>query len=96
MKMLLVICAAALGEDVLEAIKAHGVTGYTRWDDVCGDGRSGGPHLGIHVWPVTNQAYAFAVEEEKIPELLETVRELRSRFPDQGVKAFVWSLEEVT
>jgi hypothetical protein len=93
MKMLFVLVGQTVAGNVLEALQRRGVTGYTRWESVQGEGRAGGPHLGTHVWPATNHALACVVADELVPELLAELRELRRQFPREGLQAFVWTVE---
>ena len=42
-----------------------------------------------------NSAIMTVVPDEKVPELLETVKKLDNRNRDVGVKAFVWNIEQM-
>jgi hypothetical protein len=94
-KICLVACNAALAVELREALEHLGLSGYTWWEQVYGKGRASGPHFGDHIWPETNHALLVAVEEAELPGLLEAVRALRARFHREGLKAFVWTVDEV-
>jgi len=95
MKMIFLSYSAGIEEEIMEALRGLGIEYYTKWQDVLGTGKTSGPHLGTHVWPKVNSSLAVAVEEDKVNDLLDKVRDLKSAFGKEGVKAFVLPLEEV-
>ena len=94
MKMIFLSYSAGIEGEVADTLADLGIKYYTKWQDVMGIGKTSGPHLGTHVWPKTNSFLAIAVEEEKVDSLLDKVRELKSTFGKEGIKAFVLPLEE--
>ncbi|MBQ7253882.1 MAG: hypothetical protein IJS30_04330 [Bacteroidales bacterium] len=80
-------------EFMLDKLK---IAGFTLFEEVQGRGSNGGvPHRGTHAWPEMNSAIMTVVEDERVDELLLTVRKLDIRNKDVGVRAFVWNIEKV-
>ena len=72
-----------------------GIAGFTFFEQVQGRGSRGGtPHRGTHAWPEMNSAVMTVVEDDKVYELLLTVRKLDMRNKEVGVRAFVWNIEQ--
>jgi len=72
------------------------IRGFTYWENVQGRGtKNGEPRRGTHTWPEMNSAIVTVVPDEKVPELLETVKKLDNRNREVGVKAFVWNIEQM-
>lgn len=79
-------------EFMLDELK---ISGFTLFEEVQGRGTNGGvPHRGTHAWPEMNSAILTVVEDEKVDELLLTVRKLDVRNKEVGVRAFVWNIEQ--
>ncbi len=69
--------------------------GYTSWNHIQGRGTdTGEPHLGSHAWPTMNNAMLVVVPERKLQPLLYELRDLDEATPEQGLRAFVWSVEQ--
>lgn len=80
---------------ILKILSKQSLRGYSSWEGVQGQGSRGGePHLGSHAWPTMNQAMMVYVPAERVPRLLQALRELDEATPEQGLRAFVWSVEE--
>jgi hypothetical protein len=80
----------------MEKINEAGIRGYTKIEEVFGQGSvDGEPHLGTHVWPEVNSLIFTAVDDEKMEKLLKGVREIESKFSDEGIHAFVLNLEKM-
>ena len=80
-------------EYMLDELK---IAGFTLFEQVQGRGANGGePHRGTHAWPEMNSAVMVVVEDERVDELLLTVRKLDMRNTDVGVHAFVWNIEKM-
>ena len=80
-------------EYLLDQLK---INGFTLFEEVQGRGSNGGePRRGTHTWPEMNSAIVTVVPDEKVPELLETVKKLDNRNREVGVKAFVWNIEQM-
>ncbi len=73
-----------------------GIRGWTFFEQVQGQGtNTGEPRRGTHAWPEMNSAVITVVEDDKVPELLESVQKLDARNPEVGVKAFSWNIEQM-
>jgi nitrogen regulatory protein PII len=85
----------ALTDRVNKMLDDHGVRGFTRWALTEGRGTyDGEPHYGTHAWPSMNTSILAIVEDEKVEELLEAVREIDSTTKMQGSRAFVWDITQ--
>ena len=94
--MIFISYNVCLHEEILEKLESIGITGYTCFANVTGKGKSSGYHLNNTIWPGVNSALLVAVEEEKAEEILQAIRDFRKTSSLQGIKAFLWNLEEVT
>ena len=80
---------------ILRLLDKQNLKGYTSWNHIQGRGsNSGEPHIGSHAWPTMNDAMLVVVPEEKLQALLDALRELDERNPQEGLRAFVWSIEQ--
>ncbi|MBQ0029767.1 MAG: hypothetical protein KBT32_04950 [Bacteroidales bacterium] len=78
--------------DVLEDNDCHG---YSYWEHLMGQGTNGGePHFGSHAWPSMNSGIIAIVEDEKVDNLLEDLKEIDENRPQLGLRAFVWNIEK--
>ena len=69
------------------------IRGYTKWENVMGQGtNTGSPHLGSHTWPELNSSILTVVEDEMLKELLGSVKKLDEINEEVGVRAFVWEI----
>ena len=96
MKAVIIAYNEALSEELMEILEKNGVEGYTLWTKALGKGIASGPHLMTTVWPVANNVILCVVEEAVASRLLEEVRSLRREFSFEGVKAFQFSIEDMT
>ncbi|MCF0167241.1 MAG: hypothetical protein HUJ93_01165 [Bacteroidales bacterium] len=96
MKSVFIIFNQANTERVEYMLDELGIRGYTFFEDVQGRGTKGGePRRGTHTWPEMNSAVMTVVPDEKVDELLSTVRKLDLRNKEVGVHAFVWNIEKM-
>lgn len=96
MKMVFIMYNIAINDEVMEILKDVEIENYTRWERTTGRGKASGPHLGTNVWPPVNSVLAVAVEDNKKDRLIEEIKKMRQKIGKEGVKAFVWTLEEMT
>ena len=54
---------------------------------------SGEMHEGTHTWRELNNVHLTMVNDEKVNPLLEKLRILNSEAEEQGLRAFVWNIE---
>jgi hypothetical protein len=78
----------SIQENILEALKDHGVGKYyTLYPNVMGVGSSG-PRMGDAIWPEENFALIIWCEEEEARGIVQAAAEVKEKFPDEGVKVF--------
>ncbi|MCF6185733.1 MAG: hypothetical protein L3J56_14135, partial [Bacteroidales bacterium] len=54
----------------------------------------GEPHEGTHTWPELNNAHLTIVEDQKVSPLLKKLKILDLKSEQQGLRAFVWNIED--
>lgn len=82
-------------EQVIAILDRNNVRGFTSWEQVQGRGsKDGEPHYGSHAWPTLNSAIITFVESERVEKLLATLHKLDQATPAQGLRAFVWNIEQ--
>jgi len=95
MKSVFIIYNQALGEIVIKMLDFLSIKGFTMWEDVKGRGtHTGEPHLGTHTWPAMNSAVLAVVENEQVQPLIDAVEKLNEKAEQQGIRAFVWAVEQ--
>ena len=96
MKAILVIYNQAYYDDIVKVLNAHGVKGYTEWNEIKGHGsESGEPHLGSHAWPTLNNAIITIVDGDKVDGIMSELHDFDAKAPTLGLRAFVWSVEKM-
>lgn len=96
MKSVMIVFNQANTERVEYMLDLLGIRGWTFFEQVQGQGTNNGePRRGTHAWPEMNSAVITVVEDDKVPELLESVQKLDARNPVVGVKAFTWNIEQM-
>ncbi|MBN2324006.1 MAG: hypothetical protein JXQ30_09740 [Spirochaetes bacterium] len=86
MKRLEIIANASVEDSLFEAFRARGVVRYyTKVPVVHGIGSSG-PRKGDHIWPEENFLLIIYCDEQEARDIREAVREVKDRFPDEGLK----------
>jgi nitrogen regulatory protein PII len=96
MKAVLIVHNAAIDEEVNEALEAIGINCYTKFTDTLGKGELSEPHLNTDVWPGINYGTLVVTEQAGAKEIMETVRRMRKQLGTEGLKAFMWQIEEIT
>lgn len=95
MKSVMIVFNQAFTSRVEYLLDELGIRGFTFFEEVQGRGSvDGEPHRGTHTWPEMNSAVITIVPDEKVDELLLTVRKLDARNKAVGVRAFVWNIEQ--
>ncbi len=93
MKAVFVVFNQANTERVEYMLDKLGIRGYTWWNDVLGRGsETGEPRMGTHTWPEINSAILTIIPDEKVDELLGTVKKMDKINEEVGVRAFVWEV----
>ena len=96
MKSVMIVYNQANNERVEYMLDMLGIRGFTQWVNVQGRGHvEGDPHRGTHTWPEMNNAILTVVPDEKVEELLLSVRKLDKRNEEVGIRAFVWNIEQM-
>ncbi len=96
MKAVLIMHNVALDRDVNEALQSLGVDCYTKFTDTLGKGKLSEPHLNSDVWPGVNYGTLLIVEESKAKEIMDKVRRMREKLAPEGIKAFMWQIDDIT
>ncbi len=96
MKAVLVIHNAAIGEEVNEILETVGIGCYTKFPNTLGKGELSEPHLNTDVWPAINCGTLVVTEQVKAKELMDKVRQMRTKLGKEGLKAFMWEIDDVT
>ncbi len=95
MKSVFIIFNQANTERVEYMLDTLKISGFTFFEQVQGRGTNGGePRRGTHAWPEMNSAVITIVEDDKVDELLLTIKKLDMRNPEVGVRAFTWNIEQ--
>ena len=95
MKAVFIVYNQSLTGYVQEILSNMMLRGYTQWTGITGTGTfKGEPHEGTHTWPELNNAHLVVTADEKANRLIEQLRSLNSGEEEQGLRAFVWSVEE--
>jgi nitrogen regulatory protein PII len=95
MKAVMIIYNQAHTEKVEYMLTSLGITGYSKFDDVKGQGsHSGVPHLGTHTWPEINSSMFVMAEDHQVDPLLDKVRKIDSINEEVGIRAFVWDITQ--
>jgi hypothetical protein len=96
MKMAMISYNEAIDEEVMEVLERCAMKNYTKITGIFGKGTASGTHLGNDIWPGRNNLLYAACDDNQAKQLLACVRELRKNLNQEGIKAFILPLEEVT
>ena len=95
MKSVFIVYNQALTERVNYILEQLQIKGFTQWPLVNGAGTFGGePRMGSHTWPEMNSATMTVVDDELVPLLLKYVKSLDEVNKENGIRAFVWNIEQ--
>ena len=96
MKSVFIVFNQANTERVEYMLDMLEIRGFTFWENVQGRGHENGdPHRGTHTWPEMNNAILTVIPDDKVEELLLSVRKLDRRNEEVGIRAFVWNIEQM-
>ncbi|RPJ35891.1 MAG: hypothetical protein EHM35_08955 [Planctomycetaceae bacterium] len=96
MKAVLIVHNAAIDAEVNDLLTSVGIACYTKFADVLGRGQLSEPHLNTEVWPGVNYATLAIVEDDKARAAMDSVRRMRQTHGSEGVKAFLWEIQDIT
>jgi hypothetical protein len=95
MKAVFIVYGQSLTEPIELLLNKLNIRGFTRWDEVQGRGsETGEPHYGTHAWPSKNGCVLTIVDEQKVDDLLSSLRNINEQAEQQGLNAFVWNIEK--
>jgi hypothetical protein len=94
--MVMIVYNEAVDNEVNEVLECYAAKNYTKLTGVFGSGTTSGTHLGNDIWPGRNNILYVACEEKQAQQMLAAVKELRKKIGNEGVKAFLLPLEEMT
>jgi nitrogen regulatory protein PII len=95
MKMVMVVYSSAADDDILEHLKEHGLSGYTKLKSACGVGSETEPKLRTHTWPGDNNVLFIAAEDDQIERILKGLCDLKKMHARAGIRGFVMPLTEI-
>ncbi|HRZ31293.1 MAG TPA: hypothetical protein P5335_04775 [Flavobacterium sp.] len=96
MKAVLITYNQSITEEVQLILDKLAIRGYSKWTGITGRGTSQGEqHDGTHTWPELNNAHITIVNDEKVSLILERLKDLNEEVEEQGLRAFVWNIEEM-
>jgi len=96
LKMVLIAYNEAIDMEVMEVLTNCALKNYTKITSVFGKGTSSGTHLGNDIWPGLNNVLYVVCDEKQAKQMLACVRELRKKLGQEGIKAFVLPVDELT
>ena len=96
MKAILITYNQAYYDEIAAILNRNGVKGYTEWNEIKGHGsETGEPHMGTHAWPTLNNAIISVVPDDCVDGILQALRERDLKAPELGLRAFVWTIENM-
>lgn len=96
MMMAMIAYNEAIDDEVMEVLEGCALKNYTKIKGAFGSGATSGTHLGDDIWPGRNNILYAACQDNEAKQLVSCVKELRKKLGKEGIKAFVWSLDEIT
>lgn len=95
MKMVMISYNEAIDAEVMEILEKSGAKNYSKVLATFGRGTTSGIHLGNDIWPGRNNILYIACEQIQARQLLLYVEELhKGNIGKEGIKAFIWDIEE--
>ncbi|HOV98580.1 MAG TPA: P-II family nitrogen regulator [Bacteroidota bacterium] len=96
MKAVMIVYNHGISEEVDEALESLHIRGFTRFLNVHGQGSDKGePHMGDHIWPSVNTVVITIVQDKMVEPLLEKIKEINAEAEEQGIHAFVWTIDKM-
>ncbi len=96
MKAVLIVHNEAIDSEVNEALEAVGINRYTKFTNMLGKGEISEPHLNSDVWPGKNYGTFVVTDEARAKEIMANVRQMREKLASEGLKAFMWEVDDMT
>jgi nitrogen regulatory protein PII len=96
MKAIFISAFQAFYDEIIALFDKLEIRGFTYWSETQGRGTTNGePHYGTHAWPSLNCSFFTVVEDDKVDELLNALKELDLTAEQQGLRAFVMPCEKM-
>jgi len=96
MKAVLIVHNAAIDEEVNEVLESVGIICYTKFPNILGKGEISEPHLNTDVWPGINCGTFVVTDQDKAEQIMADVRRMREKLGTEGLKAFMWNINDIT
>jgi len=96
MKAVLIFHNVAIDNDVNDALETIGISCFSKFTDTLGKGQISQPHLNTDVWPGVNYGTLVVTEQSKARKIMKNVRQMREKLGNEGIKAFMWEIEDAT
>jgi len=96
MKAVLIVHNMVIDVEVNESLQSIGIDCYTKFTHTLGKGQLSEPHLSTDVWPGINYGTFVVTSENKAHQIMGLVRQMREKLGSEGIKAFMWQIDDVT
>ena len=96
MKAVLIIHNEAIDRDVNEMLDSLGISCYTKFTNILGKGELSEPRLNTDIWPGVNYGTFVVTDQPKAEQAMENVRRMREKLGSEGLKAFMWEINDIT
>jgi hypothetical protein len=95
MKALFISYNQAMTERIAAMLDEVGIRGYTLFPLTHGRGSyTGEPHMANHTWPAMNSTIIAMVDDDKVAPAMERLRLIDKDTQLEGLRAFVWNIEQ--
>jgi nitrogen regulatory protein PII len=95
-KIVMIVYNEAIDAQVMEVLEECAMKNYTKIEGAFGKGTTSGTHLGNDIWPGRNNLLYVACPEQTAKQIISCVKELRKKLGQEGIKAFILPVEEIT
>ena len=96
MKAVLIVHNVAIDEEVNEALESIGISCYTKFTNTLGKGEISEPHLNTDVWPGINCGTFVVTDQAEARKIMDKIRSMREKLGSEGLKAFMWEIDDIT
>jgi len=96
MKAVFISFDQAHRDNVIAALNSCMMRGFTCWEDTQGRGSvNGEPHYGSHAWPGMNSTILSVCDDDRVPLIMERLRNIDKANPLLGLRAYVLPVEDM-
>jgi nitrogen regulatory protein PII len=97
MKMVMAVYNIGVDEEVMSAMETLGVSYFTKFPRVVGNGQATGPRLDDGVWPGATTVPLFVLPDDSAQRVMNALGHLRTTIGRKaGLKAFLLNVEQQT